>query len=251
MKAPNAKALSGIARKVFGDVKEVPKIVHEGRKALYSGEGVHSFALWPLMTALKKLKGKGRIEGVVYDKYLRKLKNADERLGKTLAQHGPSESLFAVKETVPTKLKLRGLPASVEHETYSALAPVTKSMSFAAPMMAGLYMSDKLSGGEEKKAMDSRQLMKQAADALEKHRRRDDVIKLAMLMVERGKCEPFSTMADLEEKIASLEVKNLEAVKEALDMDANLSDLGKVASENVTPNGTSKAESNFWHRLSE
>lgn len=100
--------------------------------------------------------------------------------------------------------------------------------------------------------MEVRQLMKQAADAIERHHRREEAIKLAMVMVERGKCEPFSSLADLEEKVASLSSKNLEAVREALDMDSELADFGKVASPAIeVPPGSSKAEVNFFHRLSD
>lgn len=251
-KVPGAKSLSRVARRVFGDVKEVPQIVHEGRRALHTGGGTHSMFLWPFLAALRKLKGKGKIDQIVYGKYLRRLKNADEKLGKILAQHGPSEKLFTVKETVPAIKRIKGLPASVEYETYSALAPVTKASKAATPFLAGMYLSEKLSPGEKRATMETRQLMKKAADIIGRHRRREEAVKLAMLMVERGKCEPFSSLAELEEKVAALEAKNLEAVKEALEMDSDLTDFGKVASPSVeVPKGSSKAEANFFHRLSE
>jgi hypothetical protein len=203
------------------------------------------------MFGLKRLKGKGKVEQAVYDKYLRRLRNVDEKLGKTLAQHGPSEKLFRVRESVPTTKKIKGLPASVSNETYSSFAPVAKASRVATPFLAGMYLSEKLAGAgmanEEAKS-----LMKQAADAIDRHRRRDEAIKLAMVMVERGKCEPFQTLEEFEEKVAALEVKNLEAVREALEMDSDLTDFGKVASPQVAvPAGSSKAEVAFFHRLSE
>jgi len=118
------------------------------------------------------------------------------------------------------------------------------------PLAAGLYASDKLSG-EKKVAMDTRHLLKKAADVIEVHRRREEAVKLAMLMVERGKCEPFDSYGRLSEKVAELESKNLDVVREALDMESELVDLGKVASSDVTLKGSSRAEASFWHRLSE
>jgi len=210
-------------------------------------------ALWPFVAALKKLKGRNEIDRVIYSKYIRRLKNLDERVGRTFAQHGPSESLFAVKESIPTSRKIKGLKASVEHNGYSALAPVTKASKAATPFLAGMYVSDKLSKHEKTAGdtMKTRELMKQAADTIEVHRQRDDQIKIAMLMVERGKCEPFSSMSELEEKIASFEGKSLDVIREALDMDTDLADFGKVASNDVVIAGSDRAEMNFFHRLSE
>jgi hypothetical protein len=70
-------------------------------------------------------------------------------------------------------------------------------------------------------------------------------------MVERGKCEPYSSMEQLEEKVALLETKNLEAVKEALEMDGELTDFGKVASDGRAeiPTGSGAAEQKFFQRL--
>jgi len=250
VRAPKAKDLARLARKVFGDSKDVPKIVHEGRRALHTGEGAHSMFLWPFMTAIKKLKGKKVIDKTLYERYLRRTKNVDEKLGKQLAQHGPSERLFTVKETVPTKRRIKGLPASVEHESHSALAPVTKVTKAVTPFLAGMYLSEKLDSSGAK--MDNRQqLMKRAADAIEGHRRKEEAIKLAMLMVERGKCEPFASWHELQEKVATLETKNLDAVREALEMDSDLADFGKVAAPEQSVSTGSKAESNFFHRLSE
>lgn len=250
-----AKAsLQSIARRVFGDVKEVPKIVQKGREALHKGEGTHSFALWPFITALKKLKGEGKINDFVYNKYLRRVRNADERLGRVLAQHGPSQKLFSTKEVVPTGKKIKGLPAHVEHESYAASAPVSKAMKFVTPFAAGMYLTEKLGAQRSGVTMandEAKTLMTKAADAIERHRRREEAVKLAFAMVERGKCAPFESYDDFQEKVAALEEKNIDVVREALDMDADLTDFGKVASEQKAPTGSSGAEMNFFHRLSE
>ena len=93
-------------------------------------------------------------------------------------------------------------------------------------------------------------LMEQAADSIEQHRRHEEAVKLAFSMVEKGKIEPFKSFDEFSEKVASLEEKNLEAVREALDMDVELTDFGKTASSNVV-SGANSAEMNFFHRLSE
>ena len=247
-------SLSRIAKKVFGDVKEVPQIVHEGRRALHKGEGAHSMALWPFVAALKKLKGKDKIDSFLYEKYLKRIRNADERLGKVLAQHGPSEKLFSTKELVPTRKKIKGLPAHVEHESFAASAPVSKAMKVVTPLAAGMYLTEKLSSQQSGATMandEAKSLIKKAADAIERYRRREEAVKLAFAMVERGKCNAFENYEDFQEKVSSLEIKNLDAVKEALEMDSELADLGKVASEQRAPSGSAGAEMNFFHRLSE
>ena len=258
MRSLGQKQLSAVAKKLFGDSKHVPHIVHEGRKALHAGEGTHSFFLWPLMAAIKRLKGKQVIDSTLYQKYHRRLIAADDKMGRILAQHGPSEKLFSSREIVPTTKKIRGLPAHVAHEGFSASAPIKKMMGVATPLMAGTYASEKLNPETHKKtgalmASDkAKALMKEAADTIERHRRREEAIKIAMEMVERGKCEPFKTHEDLMSKVASLEEKNLDAVREALDMDSDLSDFGKIASP-TSPEvrGANKAEADFFHRLSE
>lgn len=250
-----AKAsLQSIARKVFGDVKEVPKIVQKGREALYKGEGAQSFALWPFVTALKKLKGEGKINDIIYNKYLRRVQNADERLGRFLAQHSPSRKLFSTKEIVPTRKKIKGLPAHVEHESYAASAPVSKAMKVVTPFAAGMYLTEKLGSQQPGAAMandEAKTLMTKAADAIERHQRREEAVKLAFAMVERGKCAAFESYDEFQEKVAALEDKNIDVVREALEMDADLTDFGKVASEQKAPHGSSGAEMNFFHRLSE
>ena len=125
-------------------------------------------------------------------------------------------------------------------------------MKVVTPIAGGLYLSEKLASGATMPDQEARSLMKQAADTIEKYRLQNQAVKIAMEMVERGKCEPFKSYDELQQKVASLAEKNLEAVKEALEMDSELTDFGKVASPQVTvPAGSSKAEMEFFHRLSE
>lgn len=93
------------------------------------------------------------------------------------------------------------------------------------------------------------ELLKEAASALEQSQRRIEATKLAFDMVERGKIPPFSNYARFEEKIASLMGKDLRVVEEALHMDADLADFGKVASEGRAHG--SDPTSNFFHALAE
>jgi len=93
------------------------------------------------------------------------------------------------------------------------------------------------------------ELLKEAAGALEQSQRRMEATKLAFDMVERGKILPFSDYASFETKIASLMGKDLRVVEEALEMDGNLADFGKVASEG-RPTGNDPA-SNFFHALAD
>lgn len=93
-----------------------------------------------------------------------------------------------------------------------------------------------------------KELLKQAADAIEAAHRRDEATKLAFAMVERGKVSPFESYDEFEEKIASLMEKDLKVVREAMEMDVDLPDFGKVASGPSYPDDATAA---FYHRLAE
>jgi hypothetical protein len=91
-------------------------------------------------------------------------------------------------------------------------------------------------------------LLKEAATALEQAQRRQEAVKLAFSMVERGKVPAFTSYPEFEEKIASLMQKDLRVVEEALDLDLALPDFGKVASTGDVPEDAHAA---FFHRLAE
>ena len=91
-------------------------------------------------------------------------------------------------------------------------------------------------------------LLKEAADALDSASRRDEAIKLAFSMIKRGKIPPFEEYEEFQEKVASLMEKDLRVVGEALEMDVDMHDFGKVASSGGQPHN---AESAFFHRLAE
>lgn len=95
---------------------------------------------------------------------------------------------------------------------------------------------------------DKNDLLKEAASALDQAQRREDAVKLAFSMVERGKVLPFESYTDLQEKVASLMQKDLRVVEEALELDVDLPDFGKVAS---TDNAPTDATAAFFHRLAE
>lgn len=91
-------------------------------------------------------------------------------------------------------------------------------------------------------------LLKQASVALEKEHRRHEATKLAFVMVEKGKIQPFETYDALEEKVASLMEKDLRVVREALDLDVELPEFGKLAGGPSIPEDATAA---FYHRLAE
>ena len=100
----------------------------------------------------------------------------------------------------------------------------------------------------DEKIHDKDSLLKEAATALDAAQRRDEAVKLAFSMVERGKVSPFESFAEFQEKVASLMEKDLRVVEEALDMDVDMPDFGKVASSGGQPQDATAA---FFHRLAE
>lgn len=91
-------------------------------------------------------------------------------------------------------------------------------------------------------------LLKQAAVALDYAQKRDDAIKLAFDMVEQSKIPSFQCHEEFQVKVAELMSKDLRVVEEALNMDANLADFGKVASDGGQP---ADAASAFYHALAD
>jgi hypothetical protein len=234
------------------------KLVREGRRAAYSGEGGGSLFAWPFLAGARKIKGKEAVNRALYERYHRPLKNVDEKLGRLLERELGTKKLFRQVDVLPTRRTMGRAKhrALIQHETHSATAPLTKAVGVISPLAATLYVAEKLDKrGREKMASSTEQrvedkdvLLKEAADALEMAQKRDEAVKLAFQMVERGKVAPFGSYGEFQEKVASLMQKDLRVVEEALDMDVDMPDFGKVASTGDVPLDATAA---FFHRLAE
>lgn len=217
-----------------------------------------SLFAWPALAAARKIKGKGAVDRALYSRFHRPLKNVDEKLGRVLERELGTKKLFRQVDVLPTRRTMgKGKHrVRVEHETTSATAPVSKAVKIVAPLAATLYVADKLDKtGEENMADqepidDKNTLLKEAADALDVAQRRDGAVKIAFSMIERGKVPPFETYAQFEEKVASLMEKDLRVVEEALELDVDMPDFGKVASGGDVV-VSDDAASAFYHRLAE
>ncbi len=246
-----------LVRKLTAESKGTSRLVRESRREQARGEGMSSLFAWPLLAAMRKIKGKGAVNKALYAKYHRPLKNVDERLGRMLEREFGTKKLFRQVDVLPTRRTMgKGKHrVRIEHETTSATAPVSKAVKVIAPLAATLYVADKLdkTGGEnmadEMHIDDKDTLLKEAANALDAAQRRDAAIKLAFDMVERGKVPPFETATQFEEKVASLMTKDLKVVREALELDVDMPDFGKVASDGDA--APMDAASRFLHRLAE
>lgn len=244
------RPISAIAR-LLADSKRVTPIVAKGRRLSMADEGTGSLALWPLLALAKKLKGKDKVQRALYEHWHRPLKNLDEKGGKALSDAFGTKKLFRQIDVLPTTRKMDGNRALIEHDTYSATAPISKASKIVTPIAAAMYGSQLLGDLEESKmASDQKEtpgaLLKEAADALTVAHRRHEAEKLAFAMVERGKISPFKSYEEFQEKVASVMAKDLAVVQEALEMDSPLAEFGKVAS--AGPN-TSDAHEMFFHRL--
>jgi len=98
---------------------------------------------------------------------------------------------------------------------------------------------------------DKDDLLKEAADALDRAQRREDATKLAFSLVEKGKIPPFDSYEAFQVKVASLLDKDLRVVEEAISLDADLPDFGKVANAGGTVVGGDAATSAFFHTLAD
>lgn len=103
----------------------------------------------------------------------------------------------------------------------------------------------------ESKIDEKDDLLKEAADALDKAQRREDATKLAFSMVEKGKIPPFETYEAFQEKVASLLDEDMRVVEKALELNIDLPDFGKVASAAGNVAGGDAATAAFFHKLAE
>jgi hypothetical protein len=94
---------------------------------------------------------------------------------------------------------------------------------------------------------DPNALLKEAADLLDVAQRREDAVKLAFSLVEKGRVPPFETFASFQEKVAGLMEKDLRVVEQALELDVDMPAFGKVAGPSVPEDATAA----FYHRLAD
>ena len=245
-----------LARRITRDSPGTSKLVREGRRAAFKGEGTGSLFLWPATAAARKIKGKERVSKAMYERYHRPLKNMDEKAGRFLERELGTKKLFRQVDVLPTRRTMGKAKhkALAEIETHSATAPISKAVKTITPLAATLYVAEKMHKTSRDNMADNEYiedkdvLLKEAADALDSAQRQDEAVKLAFSMIERGKIAPFANYAEYQEKVASLLEKDLRVVGEALEMDVDMPDFGKVASSGGQPQN---AEQAFMHALAE
>lgn len=240
-----------LLRRAVSDSPATTKLVREGRRVALAEEGTHSLMAWPLTALARKFGGKERVNRSIYEHYHRPLKNLDEKAGHALSRLPLGEKLFGQVDVLPTGRKMGGNSTLIEHRTHSATAPISKAVKAVTPLAASLWVTDKLSRKDETKmASDKDELLKQAATALDLAQHRNDAVKLAFTMVEKGKARPFESFEEFEEKVAQIMQKDLRVFEEALAMDTGDVGLGKVAAANAgAPVIGTNPESDFMHRL--
>lgn len=103
----------------------------------------------------------------------------------------------------------------------------------------------------EPSAEDKDSLLKEASQGLRRAHRRVEAEKVAFALVEKGKIPAFECWRDFQSKVAEVLGKDLAVVREALDLDAQLPDFGKVAEERGGSGGEDAATAAFFHSLAE
>jgi hypothetical protein len=98
---------------------------------------------------------------------------------------------------------------------------------------------------------DKNALLKEASEGLRKAHRRIEAEKVAFALVEKGKIPAFGSYGDFQTKVAEVLGKDLDVVREALDMDGTLADFGKVAEDRGLGSEADAATSAFYHSLAE
>jgi len=207
----------------------------------------------PLAWAAKKIGNKEKVEHALYEHWHRPLKNMDERAGKALADAGIFPNAFRQVDVLPSRRNIGGHRALIEHETHSLTGPITKATKTVTPVLAALalgHIAGKLQKESQVEDIQTKGLLKEAADKIASFELREQSVKLAFQMVERGKCPPFKTLNELEEKVASIIEKDPKIVEQALALEPMSADLGTLSQEKTASAGGSP-ELAFFHRLSE
>lgn len=252
-----------LLRKATSDTPGTSIAVRQGRRRAFQDEGTHSLFLWPVKALASLISGKGfkgryssgnkKVQEFLYDKWQRPLKNMDEKAGRVLARELDAKKLFRQVDVLPGARRVKGSsakrPTDIVHNTYSATAPITKATKIVTPIAASLYAAEKLGGANIMATSEHpKALLKEAAEALETAHRQTEATKIAFAMVERGKVPPFENYDAFQEKVASLMERDLNVVREALALDVDMPDFGKVASQGIAP---MDAHSAFYSRLVE
>jgi len=220
-----------------------------------SGEGTGSIFAWPVQAIARKLKGKSKVDKALYEKLHRPLLNVDEKSGRLLEKEFGTKRLFRQVDVLPTGRKIGGQRALIEHERHSATAPLSKVVKAVTPLAAIMYASNLMSKQSQTKTADAQEttgkeaLLNKAAAALEQVHVRQEAEKLAFEMVETGRIPPFQDFDQFEQKVASLMEKDIEVVREALQIESPAADFGKLAEANGPSGDTPEAA--FFHRLAD
>jgi hypothetical protein len=185
----------------------------------------------------------------------------DERAGEALARRGIGKSLFRQVDVLPTGRTIGGGKALFEHETHALTAPLTKTTKVVTPVLAAIALGQLASQFKKKEGnvpnADASDLMKEAAEKIASLEAREHAVKLAFVMVERGKCPAFKTQAELEEKVAMILEKDPKVFEQALALEPIGTQLGTLSHEKTASaevgsgNSSDAAASRMFHRLSE
>jgi len=249
---PSMASVRKALKRLVEDVPGTSRQVAKSRRLAMEGEGSGSIFMWPAQAIAKKLKGKKGVDKALYEHLHRPLTNIDERAGKALSREFGAKKLFRQVDVMPSGRKIGGHNALIEHERHSATAPISKSVKVLAPLGAVLYASnlmDKKHKDEEKTAGETGKevMLTKAAAALEWAGRYQTAEKLAFEMVERGDVPPFQTYGQFHEKVANLMERDLDVIREALDIGSPAADFGKVAEAKGLSQTT--PEASFYHTL--
>ncbi len=241
-----------LLRRLTRDVPGTSKQIASARRRKMMGEGTGSFFLWPIQAIARKAVGRSKVDKALYQRLHRPLTNIDQKTGKLLEREFGTKKLFRQVDVLPSGRKIGGQEALLKHERHSATAPLGKAVKTIAPLAAVLYASQLMSKKEQEKVAEStgkEALLIKAATALEWAGRRQVAEELAFEMIEQGRISPFGTFDDFQEKIANLMERDLNVVREALEIDVSVADFGKLAEDGSS--SSSSPEEIFFHTLAD
>jgi hypothetical protein len=239
-----------LLRRLTADAPGTSRLVREGRRRAFTGEGTHSLFLGPAAWLAGKIGDKAKVEKWIYERVHRPMKNVDERAGRALARAGVGKRLFRHVDVLPTSRRMGKNKTSIEHETHSLTAPIGKATRVATPVLAAMALGDLASKKEQATMNDGRELAKEAAEKLASFITRDHAIKLAFRMVEERRCKPFGTLEEFEEKVASIVEKGPEVIEQALDIGPVGESVGALSQEKTAEAAAAEdPHAAFFHRL--
>jgi len=217
----------------------------------HNSGGIDSLLTYPLQYAAEKVVGKAKVSKAVWKHVHGPALRADMAAGEVLSKIPlVGKTLFTQKDVVPISKTMHR-----EVKRYSALAPLTKTVGVATPLIVAYQLdkgfravTNKSPHKEESQMKDSHLREKVASvmlhlqDVNKEHEKRAHALKVLYKQAELGYVRMPQNYEEIEEKLASLVKEDLVVLEKALELAGGSEKLGELGSLDHKSSGRSPVE---------